>query len=112
MKNPFKTTFETQKYRLKRRSKNLAQELYRTALLLCVIVIISAALIYGYMFTISSTYFQIKEITVRGCKELTEKDILSLAAIKPNQNLLAINLDKVARRIEVNPWIKEVFRTA
>jgi cell division protein FtsQ len=108
MKNPFKTKFETQKYRLKRRSKNIAQELCRTALLLCVIVIISAALIYGYMFTLSSPYFQIKEITVRGCKELTEKEILSLAAIKPDQSLLAINLGKIARRIEVNPWIKEV----
>jgi len=109
MKSPFKTKFETQKYRLKRRSKNIAQELFRTALLLCFIVIISAALIYGYMFTLSSPYFQIKEITVRGCKELTEKEILSLAAIKPDQGLLAINLDKVARRIEVNPWIKEVY---
>jgi len=109
MKNPFKTTFETQKYRLKRRSKNIVQELLRTVLLLCVIVGISATLIYGYMFTISSSYFKIKEITIRGCKELTEKEILSLAAIKPDQNLLAINLDKVARRIEVNPWIKEVF---
>ena len=109
MNNPFKTNFETQKYRLKRRSKNIVQELYRTVLLLCVIVIITAALIYGYMFTISSPYFHIKEITVRGCKELTEKEILSLAAIKPAQSLLAMNLDKVAHRIEANPWIKEVY---
>lgn len=109
MKNPFKTKFETQKYRLKRRSKNIAQELVRTVLLLCAIVSISTALIYGYMFTISSPYFRIQEIIVRGCKELTEKEILSLAAVKPEQNLLALNLDKVARRIEVNPWIKEVF---
>ena len=57
MKNPFKTKFETQKYRLKRRSKNIVQELLRTVLLLCVIVGISAALIYGYMFTISSSIF-------------------------------------------------------
>lgn len=109
MKNPFKINLETQKYRLKRRSKNMAHELLRTVLLLCVIVVISAALIYGYMFTICSPYFTIKEIIVRGCKELTEKEILSLAAVKPDQNLLAINLEKVARRIEVNPWIKEVF---
>jgi len=109
MKNPFKIKFETQKYRLKRRSKNIAQELYRTALVLCVIIITTAVMIYGYMFTIGSPYFEIKEINVRGCKELTEKEILSLAAIKPAHNLLAINLDKVARRIEANPWIKEVY---
>jgi cell division protein FtsQ len=65
-------------------------------------------MICGYNFAISSPYFQIKEVIVHGCKELTEKEILSYAAIKPSQNLLATNLGTIARRIESNPWIKEV----
>ncbi len=108
MKNPFKTRMETKKYRLRRRSKHIFQELSRTTLLLSVIFIITLVLIYGYSFVISSPYFHIKETTVRGCKELTEKDILSLAGIKQSQSILAINLGTVARRIEANPWIKEV----
>lgn len=77
-------------------------------MLLVVISILGAAMIFAYNFTISSPYFQIKEVLVRGCKELTEKEILSSAAIKPSQNLLAINLSTIARRIESNPWVKEV----
>lgn len=77
-------------------------------MLLGVISIVGAIMIFGYNFTVSSPYFQIKEVIVRGCKELTEKEILSYAAIKPSQNLLAINLGTIARRIESNPWVKEV----
>jgi cell division protein FtsQ len=108
MKNPVKSRLETQKYRLQRRSKHILHELLRTALLLCAISIVGAGMIYGYNFAISSPYFQIKEITVHGCKELTEKEILSYAAVNPSQNLLAINLGTIARRIESNPWVKEV----
>jgi len=108
MKNPVKSRLEAKKYRLKRRSKYILDELLRTALLLVAISIVGAAIIYGYNFAISSPFFQIKEIIVHGCKELTEKEILSSAAIKPSQNLLAINLGTITRRIESNPWVKEV----
>ena len=108
MKNPVKSRLEAKKYRLKRRSKHILHELLRTVLLLTAVSIIVAGMIYGYIFTISSSYFQIKEIIVNGCKEITEKEILSYAAIKPSQNLLAINLGTITRRIESNPWVKEV----
>jgi cell division protein FtsQ len=107
MKNPIKSRLEAKKYRLKRRSKHILRELLRTALLLSTISIVGAGMICGYNFAISSPYFQIKEIIVHGCKELTEKEILSYAAIKPSQNLLAINLGTIARRIESNSWVKE-----
>jgi cell division protein FtsQ len=108
MKSPVKSRLEAKKYRLQRRSKHILHELLRTALLLVVISTVSAGMIFVYNFTISSPYFQIKEVVVRGCKELTEKEILSSAAIKPSQNLLAINLGTIARSIESNPWVKEV----
>jgi len=108
MKSPVKSRLEAKKYRLQRRSKHILHELLKTALLLGVISIVGALMIFGYNFTISSPYFQIKEVIVRGCKELTEKEILSSAAIKPSQNLLAVNLGTIARRIESNPWVKEV----
>jgi cell division protein FtsQ len=108
MKTPVKSRFEAKKYRLQRRSKHILHELLRTALLLVVISIVGAGMIFAYNFTVSSPFFQIKEVVVRGCKELTEKEILSSAAIKPSQNLLAINLATIARRIESNPWVKEV----
>ena len=103
MKTPVKSRLEAKKYRLQRRSKHILRELLRTLLVLVVISVIGAGMIFGYNFTISSPYFEIKEIVVRGCKELTEKEILSYAAIKPSQNLLAINLGTIARRIEIKP---------
>jgi len=109
MKNPFKEKIETQKYRLRRRSKNIFHDLLRAALLLGVVAVISAVMIFGYNFTISSPFFQTKEIVVRGCKELTEKEVLTLAGIRPSQSLLAINMGTIARRIEANPWVKEVI---
>ncbi|MGZ3579974.1 MAG: cell division protein FtsQ/DivIB [Syntrophales bacterium] len=108
MKTPVKSRLEAKKYRLQRRSKHILHELLRTVLLLGIISIVGACMIVGYNFTVSSPYFEIKDIVVRGCKELTEKEILSSAAIKPSQNLLAINLGTIARRIESNPWVKEV----
>ncbi|MGO9137296.1 MAG: cell division protein FtsQ/DivIB [Syntrophales bacterium] len=108
MKTPVKSRLEAKKYRLQRRSKHILHELSRTVLLLGIISIIAACMIFGYNFTVSSPYFEIKDIVIRGCKELTEKEVLSYAAIKPSQNLLAINLGTIARRIESNPWVKEV----
>ena len=108
MKNPVKSRLETKKYRLKRRSRHIAYELWRTALMLSAISAIGAFMIWAYGFTISTPAFEIKEIVVRGCKELTEKEILSYAAVKPSQNLLAVNLGTIARRIEAHPWVKEV----
>ena len=107
MKNPVKSRLEAKTYRLQRRSKHILHELLRTAWLLGVISIVGAIIIFWYNFTVSSPYFQIKEVIVRGCKELTEKEILSYAAVKPSQNLLAINLGTITRRVESNPWVKE-----
>ena len=46
---------------------------------------------------------------MRGLKELTEKDVLTLVEIKSGQNILAVNVDVLARRVAVNPWIKNVY---
>jgi cell division protein FtsQ len=46
---------------------------------------------------------------VHGLKELTEKDVLASAEIKPAQNLLAINTDAVIRRVAANQWVKNVY---
>ena len=109
MKNPFRSKLETRKHRLKRRSKQFIQEMLHTTLLIGVILTITSVMIFAYNFIITSPYFQIKETVVQGCKELTEKEVLSLAAIRPSQSLLAINPAAIARRIEANPWVKQVL---
>jgi cell division protein FtsQ len=76
--------------------------------LFAVICVLTAALIYSYSYIISSPYFRIKNTVVRGCRELTEKDVLKLAAIKPSQTIFAINIKAMARRISSSPWVRNV----
>ena len=54
-------------------------------------------------------YFEIKEVSVRGLKELTEKDILTLAAIPPQQNLLSVNTEALVKRVAANSWVKNIY---
>jgi cell division protein FtsQ len=96
------------KYRLKRQSSHIFRDVATAFLSLSAVAIFSASLVYGYSFLISIPYLQANEIMIRGCKELTEKDILALAAIKPSQNILVVNVDEVGRRIKANPWVKDV----
>ena len=109
-KNPKENSYRpaAARYRLKRRSTNILRDTVTVFLSLTAIAAVTSLLIYGYSFLVSLPYLQAKEITIRGCKELTEKDILGLAAIRPTQNILVINVEEAKRRIKVNPWVKEV----
>jgi cell division protein FtsQ len=77
--------------------------------LLAAATVLGALFVYAYSTILSSPYFSIKEISVRGVKELTEKDILAMAKIRMRSNILSVNTDVVAKRISANPWIKSVY---
>jgi cell division protein FtsQ len=109
MKKPFRLKLEAKKNRLKRRAGEVLREIGRALLLTGGIAAVAALLLLGFDLTIRSSYLSIRETVVRGCKELTEKDILTLAAVRPAANILTLNPDAIARRIRTNPWIREVF---
>lgn len=71
--------------------------------------LLSALFIYAFSALLSASYFEIKEISVRGLKELTEKDVLVMAKVPLRSNILSVNTDAVARRISANPWIKNIY---
>jgi cell division protein FtsQ len=100
---------KTKKNRIRRRFSDISGDFFAAAGLLFVTVALSSLFVYAYNFLISRPYFQIKEISVRGLRELTEKDVLASAGIKPAQNLLAINTDAVIRRISANQWVENVY---
>jgi cell division protein FtsQ len=104
-----KTNFAARMNRLRRRLLNGIGEYLVALCLLISIAALSSLFIYAYSYLLSTPYFQIKETSVRGLKELTEKDILTLTDIKPGQNILAVNIDVLERRVAVNPWIKNVY---
>jgi len=109
MPKKLKTSYGAKKYRLHRRFSGVLGDFFRSTCLLLSIVALSFSFIYVYNCILSASYFEIKETSVRGLKELTEKDILTLAQIKPAQNLLAVNTGAVTRRVITNPWVKNIY---
>jgi cell division protein FtsQ len=108
MKRVLQSHLEARRHRLKRNAGNLLREIGRATLLTGVIATIAAVLVAGFDWMIRSPALSVQETIVRGCKELTEKEILNLAAIRPAPNILTINPEAIARRIRANPWISEV----
>jgi cell division protein FtsQ len=104
-----KTNFAARMNLLRRRLVNGIGEYLGALCLLISIAALSSVFIYAYSYFLSVPYFEIKETSVRGLKELTEKDVLTLVEIKPGQNILAVNVAVLERRVGVNPWIKNVY---
>jgi len=104
-----KVSLEAKKNRLRRRLIGALGESIGGLALLAAATFFSVLFIYAYNYLLSASYFEIKEISVRGVKELTEKDILAMAKIQQRSNILAVSTDVVAGRIAANPWVKHIY---
>lgn len=62
----------------------------------------------GYVYLLEDSFFQVKEVEVRGCKKIPEKTILSLAKIEGMPNLFTLSLKGIAHRVASHPWIDHV----
>lgn len=109
MKKPFHLQLEVKKNRLRRRAGEALRETGRVFFLIGAILVVTATLLIGYNQLLLSPLLRVRETVVKGCKELTEKEILSLAAVRSPSNLLTINRAAITRRILGNPWVQEVF---
>jgi len=104
-----KKSYKAKRFRLRRRFTGVFGDFFRAICLLFSITALSCSFIYVYSYLLSSPYFEIKETSVRGLKELTEKDILTLAQIKPAQNLLAVNTGAITSKVSENPWVRNIY---
>ncbi len=108
MKRSFRSRYLIRKNRLKNHSAHICRDCLKAVGLLGAIFFLTAGWIYAYNWAISSSYFRIKSTQVRGCRELTEKEVLALAALKPSQTIFSVNIKGMARRIATQPWVKTV----
>jgi cell division protein FtsQ len=108
LKKSLRIKIETRKNRLKRRSGKIFREMWKVVLLTAAITVTASLLIYTYTFIVSSPYFRLKETVVRGTERLSQEEIIELAEIKPDQNILLTNLKSMARKIQAHPWVKDV----
>ena len=109
MSGKIKVNLEAKKNRLRRRLIGALGESLGALGLLIAAAVLSVLFIYAYSALLSASYLEVKEVSVRGVKELTEKDILAMAKILPRANILSVSTDAVARRISANPWVKNVY---
>lgn len=108
MKASYRQQWEANKNRLKRRAGDVLRETGRAILLTGAVAGAAFVLLAAFDLMIRSPFFSVRETVVRGCKELTEKDIVALAAVRSAPNILSLNLEAMARRIRANPWIRQV----
>lgn len=106
MKKSLKATPSTRKNRLKRRSGVIPGEIFRTFAIVSIAGLLAFFMVYAYNFAMCADYFQLKNTVVKGCNRVSKKQIVELAGISPSMNILTVNLEKMARTIENDLWIK------
>jgi len=108
MARSLKSIVETKKNRLKRRSGKIFGETVKAVTLTVAIGGLAFIMVYIYNFIITTSCFQLKDISVRGTEMIAQREVLNLADIDSHSNILTLNLKEISRKIETNPWIKSV----
>lgn len=62
--------------------------------------------IFGYDALTQCDYFRAEAVTVTGERRLSEQAILNAAELECGDNILAVNLSRVRKRLVAEPWIK------
>lgn len=109
MRRRKKVSLEARKNRLLRRLAGTLGDSVGAVVLLVVTALLGSVFIFICSFVLSSPYFTIKEIAVRGVRELTEREVLDLAKVRPHTNIMGINKEVIVERVVANPWVKNVY---
>ena len=71
------------------------------------ILSISLTSIMIYKELLQLPWLQVKKIQVEGCTNYTPAEILDIADIRPQTNLLSLNLKQICQQLESSPWIEK-----
>lgn len=61
-----------------------------------------------YVHLLKDSLFRVREVEIKGCRNIPENTVRSLAAIEGMPNLFTVPLKEIARRVEVHPWVDYV----
>ena len=73
--------------------------------LMVMLLAVSALFMVGYAAVIQSDYFRTESIEIGGHSRLTAADVMKQAGLRAGENLLAVNLHLVRKRLLAHPWI-------
>ena len=102
-KNQFKKEKTVRRARLRGRMVLLARALAVSLAL----VAVSAGFILVYDCFVQSAQFEALDIDVTGMQRLSRQQVLEIAAIKPQINILFLNLTTTRKRLVADPWIAD-----
>jgi cell division protein FtsQ len=100
-KNRFKKKKKTDRARLRSRI-GLAVRGVGAALML---ILTSTAFIFAHDYFVHSRQFRASEIQVSGARRLDRQQVLAIAEIEEDANILAVNLNTARKRLLAQPWI-------
>lgn len=92
--------------RKKTSGKKLATRLFKAGLILTIVLSMAIAGRYSYKSLLTASYFDLKEIVVTGEKRVKREEIITLSGARAGENILAMDLNKMARGIESQPWVE------
>lgn len=92
----------TQKRRTRKSRRGIARWIVIPALLTGVGVLACGL----FEFLREGSYFELREIEVRGHTRAKQMEILDCLDARPGDNLLAVNKEEVRQRVEAHPWVR------
>lgn len=79
----------------------------RTILGVLALTVVSAAFIFTYDYFTQTHLFQARRIDVTGLERLSRLQVMAIAGVGMQSNILAVNLATTRKRLLSNPWIAE-----
>jgi cell division protein FtsQ len=67
----------------------------------------SGAFILAHDYFTQTAHFRARQLTVSGQQRLTRQQVLEIAAVDPQSNILSVNLAAARKRLLADPWIAE-----
>ena len=102
-----KNRFKKNKRASRTRRRNRALFAARVLLGVLALLATSGTLIFAYDYFTQTRHFQARQIVVTGLQRLSRQQILDIAGVGSQANILAVNLTTTRRRLLADPWIAD-----
>ncbi|MCX7919097.1 MAG: FtsQ-type POTRA domain-containing protein [bacterium] len=76
-----------------------------TGLLMLIVILVGIQLT---MFVFWSNYFSLRKVEISTTKQINRTEILNLADVQLQKNLVTLPTRNIIKRVMVHPWVKEV----
>ncbi len=76
-------------------------------MIIVLIILSSLVFIFIHDSITQAGYFSLKKIHISGCTRMSKPDIIHQAGISTGENIFAINLFKVKKRLVANEWVAD-----